>query len=66
MPKNKVIIHHSNSIWNWEYWDNYSIPIYGKCFSSEKETFDNFKKWAKFMNIKKYIIENQEKDEMEL
>lgn len=63
MEKSKVIIYHANNIWNWGYWDNYSIPVYGKCFLSKDEAEKDFKRWAKFLNIKNYKTEEQERDE---
>jgi len=64
MNRNKVIIYHSNNIWNWKYWDGYSIPIYGKCFIEKIDAVKDFERFAKFMNIKNYDREDQERDDM--
>ena len=58
--RNKVIIYKTNNIWNWEYWDKYTIPIYGRCFNSKLETVNDFKRYAKEMNIINYEREDIE------
>ena len=64
--RNKVIIYKIGNIWNWEYWDDLPIPIYGKCFTEKVEAIKDFKRWANFMNIKNYDREDQERNDMEI